>query len=340
MASIARSYSTLDYLHLIERGNEPELAFRADNREGWLRWREALTLRLSELLGRFPRERADLNPETIERVRCDGYLREKIVFESETGVSVPAYLLIPDGVSRDRPGRAVLCLHGHGRGKADVVGLAATPAERQVRITSANYDYAHQLARRGFVVLAPDARAFGERAPGGETCTWMMTAALLLGKTLVGMRVWDAMRAVDYLRGRDEVDPDRIGCVGLSWGGTHTIYTAALDPRIKVAVVSGYFSSFRDALIDRPNCPCQYIPNILTVADLPDLVGLIAPRPLLVESGAEDPLYTPSVVLEEYRKLARLYEVAGVPDRVTLDVFRGAHRWSGEAAFPWLDRWL
>jgi len=77
----------------------------------------------------------------------------------------------------------------------------------------AQYDYAHQLAQRGYVVLAPDARAFGERAPNGQTCTWMMTAALLLGKTLVGMRVWDAMRAVDYLQTRPEVDPQRIACV-------------------------------------------------------------------------------------------------------------------------------
>jgi dienelactone hydrolase len=330
----------LDYLRGLSNQVQPELAFAASDRSGWLAWRETLAHRLSQLLGSFPTNRADLRSETIRSEQCTGYTREKIVFETEPGVTVPAYLLIPDSVSPVRSTRAVLCLHGHGRGKVDVVGIAADAVERQVKIRSHNYDYAHEFARRGFVVLAPDARGFGERAPNGETCTGLTMAALLLGKTLVGMRVWDAMRAIDYLRSRPEVDPDRIACVGLSWGGTHTIYTTALDPRIRVAVVSGYFSSFRDMLIDRSCCPCQYVPNILTVADLADVVGLIAPRPLLIENGVEDPLYTTSVVEAEYAKLQRLYSVAGAADRVTLDLFPGAHRWNGARAYDWVDRWL
>jgi len=335
-----QSYSTLAYLRRLAGETRPALAFAATNREEWQAWHEALAHRLSVLLGSFPSERGDLNPRVVERVPCEGYVREKVVFDSEPGASVPAYFLVPHGVRADGTARAVLCLHGHGRGKADVVGLAGGDVERQVRIRSHNYDYAHQLARRGYVVLAPDARAFGERAPGGETCTWMMTAALLLGKTLVGMRVWDAMRAIDYIRTRPEVDPARLACVGLSWGGTHTMYTTALDPRIRVAVVSGYFSTFKDTLIERGCCPCQYVPSILGVADLPDVVGLIAPRPLLIENGAEDPLYTREVVETSFQKLRHIYEVAGAADRVALDMFEGGHRWNGALAYDWLDRWL
>jgi dienelactone hydrolase len=335
-----RSYSTLNYLRQVANANRPALAFSATDRAGWLAWHEELATRLSRLLGSFPRERIDLDVETIASERGDGYVREKIVFQSEPGVSVPAYLLIPDRQVRQPPGPAILCLHGHGRGKLDVVGIVDSPAQRHISIVSHNYNYAHQLAQRGYVVLAPDARTFGERAPGGETCTWMATAVLLLGKTLVGMRVWDAMRAVDVLRTRPEVDPGRIGCVGLSWGGTHTIYTTALDPRIKVAVVSGYFGSFEDMLIERGCCPCQYVPNILTVADLVDVVGLIAPRPLLIENGTEDSLYTTDIVASEFEKLKRVYAVAGVADHVALDMFPGAHRWNGVLAYEWLERWL
>jgi dienelactone hydrolase len=333
-------YSTIEYLRQLAEATRPELRFAATDRAGWLSWREQLSTRLKLLLGAFPTERGELRAQVLEREQCAGYVREKVVFESEPGVAVPAYFLIPDGTTAPAPGRAVLCLHGHGRGKADVVGIAGSPVERQARIQSLHYDYAHALAQRGFVVLAPDARGFGERAPGAETCTWLMTAALLLGKTLVGMRVWDAWRAIDYLQRRPEVDPDRIACVGLSWGGTHTIYTTALDPRIKVAVVSGYFSSFRDALIERGCCPCQYVPNVLTVADLPDLVGLIAPRPLLVANGRDDPLYTTSVVESEFARLQSIYDVADSPDRLALDLFSGAHRWNGPPAYEWLDRWL
>jgi len=334
----ARNYSTLSYL-LKERAHVgPAFAFRAGDEEEWREWKEALRARLISLLGGFPEERAPLDAEVLETVEEDSYVREKVVYQSESEVSVPAYLLIP----RERRGRsrALLCLHGHGRGKDDVVGLAANLVQRQQAIRPLNYDYGAQFARRGYVVLAPDARAFGERVKDGMNCTWAFTSALLLGKVMVGLRVWDAIRSIDYLQSRPEVDGERIGCVGLSWGGTHTAYTSAVDERVKAAVISGYFSSFQDMLIERGCCPCQYIPGILRYADFPDIVALIAPRPLLIENGARDPLYTVEVVKQEYRRLESVYGLLGVPERLDLDLFDGGHMFSGRKAFAWFDRWL
>ena len=128
--------------------------------------------------------------------------------------------------------------------------------------------------------------------------------------------------------------------MGLSWGGTHTIYTRALDERIKAAVVSGYFSSFKDILIDRACCSCQYVPNILQYADLPDIVSLIAPRPLLIENGTRDPLYTLEVVKKEYPRVEKVYHLLEASDRVDIDFFEGSHQFSGKKAFDWFDRWL
>ena len=115
-------------------------------------WRERRRQRFFELLGPFPAAVA-LAPETLETVQCDGYRRESVVFDSEGTMSVPAYLLIPD--ARTEPGPAVLAIHGHGPGKSHVCGLAET--------AQPNADYARQLVRRGYVVLAPDLRCFGER---------------------------------------------------------------------------------------------------------------------------------------------------------------------------------
>src|SRR5262245_29501911 len=129
-----QSYSTLAYLRRLADETRPALAFAATNRAEWQAWHEALVHRLSVLAGSLPSERGDLNPRVVERVPCEGYVREKVVFESEPGVAVPAYLLVPDGVREDGAARAVLCLHGHGRGKADVVGVAGGDVERQVRI--------------------------------------------------------------------------------------------------------------------------------------------------------------------------------------------------------------
>ena len=172
------------------------------------------------------------------------------------------------------------------------------------------------------------------------SCNWATTSALLLGKTLVGLRVWDAMRSIDYLQSRADVDSDRIACAGLSWGGTHTMYTAALDERIQVAIISGAFGTFKDSLLDASECACQYVPRLMQYAELPDIVSLIAPRPLLIESGLDDQHYTIEVVHEAYRRVQHAYHVASADERVDIDVFAGGHRFNGEKAFPWIERWL
>lgn len=336
--SFARKYSIKKYLGSVYRNMNPQLQFKAKTKADWEVWKQGLKAKLIELLGGFPQDKGPLKPEVLERREGDDYWQEKVVFNSQEEVSVPAYVLIPKKIKKDGKARAILCLHGHGRGKDDVLGITSNDVERQQYIRPQNYDYGREFAKRGYFVLAPDAICFGERSD--ISCTWAFTSGLLLGKVLVGLRVWDTIRAIDYLQSRAEVDKEKIGCVGLSWGGTHTMYTSALDERIKVAVVSGYFSNFKDMLIDRSCCPCQYIPGILKYADLPDIISLIAPRPLLIENGTRDPNYTLEVVKKEYGKVEKIYKFLGVSERVGIDIFEGSHRFNGKKAFDWLDRWL
>lgn len=329
-------FSTREYVNQQYEKLAPKLDRFPDGIEDWRSHAARLRVELTKLLGGFPVERGLLNLQMEEPVQFDGYTRRYVTFQSEPGVTVPAYLYLPDAPG---PHRAVLALHGHGRGKDDVTGIAENE-EGWPGIAEHNYDYARRFAERGYVVLAPDARCFGERGQDGMGCDWAFKSALLLGGTLVGWRVWDAMRALDALQSLPEVDPERIACVGLSWGGTHTLYTTALDRRIKVAVVSGYFSSFKDVLIDRNCCDCQYVPGILGLADLPELLSLTAPRPLLIENGTEDPLYTLEVVKAQYERVKCLYEILGIPEKVDIDLFEGGHKWSGAKAYDWVDRWL
>ena len=331
--SLTRNYSIKKYLDRVYNNINPQYQFKAETKYDWQIWKGNLKAKLTELLGSFPQDKCPLKPVILERIEEDGYWREKVVFESQEGVSVPAYVLVPKGIKKDGKARALLCLHGHGRGKDDVAGIVSSDVERQQNIRPLNYDYARQFANRGYVVLAPDAICFGERSD--IPCDWAFTSGLLLGKVLVGLRIWDAMRAIDYLESRPEVDKERIG-----WGGTHTIYTSVLDERIKAAVVSGYFSSYKDMLIDRSCCFCQYIPRILEYADLPDIVSLIAPRPLLIENGTRDPLYTLEVVEKEYLKVQKVYGLLESSDRVDIDIFEGYHMFSGKKAFNWFDQWL
>jgi acetyl esterase/lipase len=118
-----------------------------------------------------------------------------------------------------------------------------------------------------------------------------LPAALMLGETLLGWRVWDALRAVDFLETRTEVAPARIAMMGISGGGTITLYAAALDERIRAAVLSCSFCTFRDSIFSVAHCIDNYVPGILNWFEASDLAGLIAPRFLFAENGLDDAIF-------------------------------------------------
>jgi hypothetical protein len=155
-------------------------------------WVERCRVRLHELMGPEP-ARVPFNVETLESTECDGYRRDKIVFDTEDTMSVPAYLLVPDARLGGPPGAAVLACHGHGPGKGQVVGLEHTDMP--------NADYALALARRGYVVLAPDLRCFGERLDWNPedhyACDTNLVHAAMAGWNPLTQNVWDLMRSLD-----------------------------------------------------------------------------------------------------------------------------------------------
>lgn len=330
--------SMANYLERRYHNLKPELAFNAGTRDEWLAWRRALSAKLLALLGEFPAP-CMLDARTVERVEEESYIREKVLYQSEPGVYVPAYLLIPKDLKPGERRPAVVALHGHGSGKDSLVGLS----------TEANphNDYASRFAEHGYVVIAPDARGFGERSEGfrryggRDGCNVAFIQAILMGVNLVTLNISDDMRAVDYLTGRPEVDPSRIGCAGLSFGGTRSMYLAALDERIKVALISCYLTTFKAYAIDKGNfCGSQFVPHLLKYADVADVTALIAPRPLLIENGIEDRGFPVEASRDAYQILQRTYAAAGVPDRLERDEFEGGHEFSGRLAFDWFKRWL
>ena len=161
-----------------------------------------------------------------------------------------------------------------------------------------------------------------------------------MGKTVIGLRVWDVIRTIDYIRSRSEPMLAGIGCLGLSGGGTTTLFATAVEPRITAAVVSGYFNTFQDSIMAIAHCECNYVPNIVTYAEMSDIASLIAPRPVLIEMGTEDPIFPVAATEIAYHQLEQVYEVLGARERLDKDIFPGAHAFSGRKAFAWLTRWL
>jgi dienelactone hydrolase len=330
-------YNTLSYLDRVYYQTKQSLPFEARTVEDWRKWRRALKGRLKSLLGGFP-ERGPLNARTVEKIDCGDYWREKVIFDAEPGTSIPAYFLLPKDAKGPIPG--VLALHGHGYGKDEIVDIDRGSEEIRRHIDEVNYAYAVEMVREGYAVLAPDLRCFGERDNAGG-CLKACINAMMLGKNVIALRVSDSMQCVDYLRSRPEVIDNRIACLGISGGGLATLYSAIYEPRFKVAVISGYFCAFKESVIDQHHCMCNYIPNILQYAELPDLTALIAPMPLLIQNGELDPIFPIEAVRREFPKVQAAYKAAGVPDKVAMDIIpQCGHAWRGEKPKEWLKRWL
>jgi dienelactone hydrolase len=330
-----------DYLQQLSKEIRPRLEYGPE--QEWKEWRARLTERFISRLGGFPERRAELEPVVLERVERDGYVRERVEITTYAGLRMPVYILIPERQAEAGMPAVVAC-HGHGYGSREIVGLEPDGSERSGD-PGLHKDFAVELVKRGFVVAAPELLGFGDRrypedkaaGPKQNSCFRISVHLLMLGRTLAGTRVYETMRAIDYLQTRREVCPHRIGCMGISGGGLVAAFTAALDERIRAAVVSGYAGTFEDTILARGHCLDNYVPGILAEAEMPDLIGLIAPRALLIESGDEDNVFPARAAKRAYDRLARIYKAAGAEGRLAADFFAGGHEISGARAYDWLQ---
>ena len=308
-------------------------------------WRHRAKAALTMLLGPWPVEMVASEPTWGEAKARPGHSRRSVTFRTRPGMAAFGYLLVPDGAKPSGP--AMLCVPGHGRGVDDIVGIDETGADRD-HDDGYQHDFAVQCVRKGYVTLALEPLGFGHRrdpasreaGASQSSCQPAAGAALLLGETMVGWRVWDAMRAVDLLTTLPEVDPHRIGMMGISGGGTVTYFTTAFDPRIKAAVISGYFCTAKDSIFSIAHCIDNYIPNFLHWFETADLAALIAPRHLFVEAGLHDPIFPEAGVRAALTKAKAIYASLGVADHIDNAFFDGAHVFDGKAAFDRLAAWL
>jgi dienelactone hydrolase len=321
------------------------LAFRATDRRQAEAWQMQLRPKIAELLGGFPTQRTALQPRTLEVKDYPGYRREKFVFESAHGVGVLGYLLTP------RTGKAPfpvsVCIPGHGRGVDDIVGIDDKGQDRTIKVAYA-YDYAIQVVEHGMAAVAIEPMAFGCRRDARtkahsltvSACQPVAGSALMLGQTIIGWRVYEIMRTIDWIESRKDLDAKRIGCMGCSGGGMATLFAAALDTRIKAALVSCYLNTFRESVMSISHCIDNYIPGILNWAEMYDVAGLIAPRPLFAESGERDDIFPIAASRGSFARVKKMYEVFGSPGNTGQEIIDGPHGFSGKLGLPFLAKHL
>jgi len=339
-------------------------------------WKKAARGKLLDLLHYAPAPCSPA-PETVERVDCGDHVREKVRFNTTPDVRVPAFVLVPKNAPKRAP--AIVALHDHGGfylwGKEKITEM---PNEHPV-LTDFKRQYyggrsiATELVRQGYIVAVIDMFYWGERrmlldddAPDWRERPASLTPERiqafnsrasqneqLVGRTIYaagftwpGVMFWDDVRTVDYLLTRPDVDPRRIGCVGLSVGGLRSCHLAALDERIRAAVVVGWMASFPWQLekhIRNSIGHTKVVPGLYRYLDYPDVASLAMPTPLLVINGLKDGLFQPDGVKASFEKLNACYAKAGVPSHCRTRWYDTPHEFNAEMqveAWEWLKRWI
>jgi dienelactone hydrolase len=309
------------------------------------RWQRETRQALAQVVGFQSTPRVPPEPQRIEEVDKGDYVRLKLLIRVSSGARMPVYLLLPKGGTAPHP--TVVAFHGHGYGVKDIVGLWEDGEKRD---TPDGYqkDFAVALCRRGFAVAAPEISCFGERQTDfsylnttlgqGEptTCTHTAMLAFHLGGSAIGLRAYEGRRLIDYLETRAELDTGRLGAMGISGGGLHAFFSTCLDPRIRACVVSGYYSTFKDSVLAMSHCACNFVPGLAPFGEMYDLVGLIAPRPMLVEAGTRDPIFPIDAVRRSVARARQVYGIWGAADQFETDYFEGRHQISGRRAYDFL----
>jgi dienelactone hydrolase len=357
----------------------PSLSYR---RKEWSKldaWRKMARTRVVERLG-IPHI-AGLPKVTVKKqYTYDGLHIEELSWQLPYGRPTEAILLKPLNQTKPLPG--ILAFHDHGGNKYFGKRKITRTADGQHPLMKdhqkeyyENLAWANEIAKRGFVVLVPDAFTFASRRVmlqdvpadlrhgltdedpenpvniesynkwAGEHEHIMAKSLFCAGTTWPGVFLAEDQKALDVLCARPDVDPTRIGCGGLSGGGLRTVMTGGLDPRIKCAVCVGFMSTWKDFLLNKSftHTWMLYVPILPNELDFPEILGLRVPLPTLVLNDSDDFLYTVPEMQRADKILGEVYEKAGAANRYKCSFYPGPHKFDAKMqaeAFSWFEKWL
>jgi dienelactone hydrolase len=360
-------------------GRLPSFSFRNERFGDVAAWREAARKCAMErmaipAIGSTPKI-------TIKNERVyDGIRIEELSWQLPYGRPTEALVLRPLNAAGKLP--AVLAFHDHGGNKYFGKAKITRASDQQHPLIKAHQNeyyegvaWANEIAKRGYVVLVPDAFLFGSRRVMLQDVPehlrngfndndpenpvniekynqWaaqhehvMAKSLFSAGTTWPGVFFAEDQTALDVLCSRDDVDADRIGCGGLSGGGLRTVFLGGLDPRIKAAVCVGFMTTWRDFLLNKSftHTWMAYVPLLPNELDFPEILGLRLPQPTFVLNDENDDLYTPAEMREAERMLNVIYEKAKAPQNLKVCYYPGPHKFDKKMqadAFDWFDRWL
>ena len=342
-----KGYLPLEHHYRLIKDHTPEM--RWDGQEDFNEWKTRAKAKLSELLGLAEIEKFAC-PVEVE-VEFDRYAEDidareiRFRFASEEHVTIPCHLCIP----KNEDGKKLplmITIQGHSTGIHMGLGRPMFPGDKEDINAGWDRDYSKIALNEGFAVLCLEQRGMGENGgdpkSGNTRCTEVAKRAMLLGRTLIGERVWDVGRCIDALESyfSDLVDLDKILLMGNSGGGTATAYTAIFEDRIKISVPSCAVCDWEDSIAIMTHCACNHIPYIAKYFDMGDLVAMTAPMRNIVVSGAEDNGFLIDGAINSVAIGRKGYEALGVSDRLVHVIGPGPHRFYAEESYPHIHRML
>jgi len=317
---------------------------------GFAGWQRDSREKLKSLLGLIQiREDVGTHVPVVklgEFIQEDGYTRQKGEIETEPGVTIPFWLLTPAGATDARRPLAI-CAHGHDNdGWNTYAGVFRNDAHRKKTLGKKG-DIGVQSVRRGYVTLVPATRGLASAVAipdhkdrhGDRACRAQLIHCLLAGRTAVGERVWDTQRILDWaLASVKGIDSKRVVMMGNSGGGVLTVYVAALDERVAVAIPSCSFTSYTSNTGFVFHCDCCLVPRAaVEIGDMADIGALAAPRSLLAVHGRRDTLHSHVDVEAAMARVRRLYTIAGAEGRFRQEWGDEGHQFYPEIMWRFID---
>lgn len=333
------------YLQHIYTEGQGQFAYRPDYPGGFEAWQHDARGALTRLIGldKIAAQSKDFEPQVALGVPEDlgDYTRQYCGLVTEPSVTIPFWLLKPKG---DGPFPLAVLPHGHDAHGLDTHAGIAQDAEQQAKIAAEDRDVAVQAVMRGFLAIAPATRGIAtDGVPdvggrhGKQDCRSHVMHCLLAGRTAIGERVWDVMRFIDWATSRPDVDASRVLVMGNSGGGMVTLYTAACDTRVTVAVPSCSYTQAASPSGFIYHCDCNMAPGLLEWGNLPDVAGLAAPRWLLAVNGRDDTLHSAEDIERAASRTALIFAAAGVPAHFSHQWGEGGHRFYAALMWPFVD---
>lgn len=305
-------------------------------------WKKEIKTKFCELIGieKIKQNACPLNFEIESEVIKDGYKQIRFTIESEKGSIVPVYILIPNTKKPKYP--VAITLQGHTSGFHNSIGEPKSEKEEEYALGRGQF--AVQAVKRGYIAVAIEQRALGERRPienmrsGGQMCSYEAMTAIMMGRTVIAERVWDVSKVIDALSNFSECDLSDVFITGNSGGGTASYYSACYDERIRLSAPSCAICTYKDSILDIHHCTCNYIPDAYNWFEMADLSCMIAPRKLLVVSGKEDKIFPIEGARKAYEIIEKIFKKANASANCKFIETDKAHYWCEDIVWDGIEQ--